>query len=148
MVVVKRKVNEKYEERLSNLKDRFQELKEEVSELRKKGFNTEIVEVLLYDFAPRIKMAKVTYDEFDIERINNLFKNIEEELEIVKNGSDFTNVLKGIEEAYEMLRTDKYSEASKKYHEIIEKYKKLPQDQKRFVYVPSMDLWKKIRKKG
>lgn len=144
MVVFKRQVDEAYEEKLSNLNDQFMELKAETSEIRKKGAPTEIVELMLIDFPPKVKMAKATYEEEDIAKLKLMIEDIKKEIKEAQEGSLFSHVLEKVEDAYALLREDKFKEASAAYAKIMLMYKELDEDLKRVLYRACLDLKTRI----
>lgn len=148
MVVIQRKDDEKIENLLQSLDDELQELKAKMSSLRKKGKNTEMAEMLTLDFAPKLKMARVTYESEDIEKIKNLLQEIRDELKESEEGSDFSHATDLIKEAYEYIRNDKLKEASAVYSAITKIYGTLPKDLKKTVYLACLDIKKKIDPSG
>jgi len=144
MVVIQRKDDEEIENLLQSLDEELQELKAKMSSLRKKGKNTEIAELLTLDFAPKLKMARVTYESEDIENVKNLLQDIMDELRESEEGSDFNHAIDLIKEAYEYIRNDKLKEASAVYSAITKIYTNLPKDLKKTVYLACLDIKKKI----
>jgi hypothetical protein len=144
MVVIRQEESDEINSEIDSLKDRFQELKQRTSELRKKGKNTELAEIYLYDFEPRVKMLKVTHDERDVLKIKSFLDDFEAELNTSENGTDFNNILESIQEAYTLLNSGMIEEASRKYEEISKRYSRLSEDMKRLVYIPSLDIKERI----
>ena len=146
MVVITRKVDEKFENDLQELDEKFQELKAKISETRKKGKDTSIAEILCLDFTPKLLMAKATYDPEDKAKLKNILDEIKAELKEAEEGSQFFQATELIKEAYEHIRHEEFKEASVAYSNIMKRYKMLPQDLKRSIYFACLDLNKKISK--
>ncbi len=67
----------------SHLKTKHLDLETKIKKLKGKGKDTFFAETKLILLPHKIKFFNVTHDEKDLEKILNLFKNIEEELENV-----------------------------------------------------------------
>ena len=135
MVVVQRPVDESVENELQALDDKFQELKSELGDVRRKGRDTGLAEILTIDFAPKLKMAKATYDRKDIDELKQILDDIKKEIDLVNNGSDFEHVDEMIKEAMIL------------YPKITKIYKELPKDLQRTIYRACLDLNNRIEDK-
>ncbi len=144
MVLVKREENDSIESEISSFEDKLNELKQKLSELTKLGKDTMIARIKITDIAPSIKMARLTYDEKDRERVKASLEDLEKELEIADKGSDFDNALKLIKGAYEDIRNGDRNSAIKKYDELTQRYKVLSGDLKHMVYIACLDIHGKI----
>jgi len=146
MVVVTRPVDESIENELQALDDEFQELKTKLSDVRKKGRDTSLAEILTIDFTPKLKMAKATYDRKDIDELRHILDDIKKEIDLADNGSDFEHIDEMIKEAYQFLREGKIKEAKILYPKITKIYKLLDKDLQRTVYSACLDLNDRIEK--
>lgn len=144
MVSIQLPVDEKIEAELQALDDRFQELKARMSEVRKKGKDTSIAEMLALDFTPKLRMARVTYEREDVKKIELLLKQIEDELQEAQEGSVFNQSTEKLEQAYEALRQGNPGEAHALYADIIAHYKELPKDMQRLIYPACAELRKRL----
>ena len=144
MVVVEIPKDEKTDEMLDALAEHLNELKEETGEIRKQGMDTSMVELMMMDVMPKIKMAKVTYEQKDIDNVKKSLAQIRHEIDLVKSGTDFDDALKKIQDAYEDIRHDKCEEARQIYKDLRGVYPKLPEDQRRIVYKASLDIHRRI----
>ena len=144
MVVLELPKDEKTDELLESLMDHFNELKEEASEIRKEGYDTTMADVLMIDVVPRVKYAKVTYEEKDVNIVKKLLAQIRHELDVIKSGTEFDDALKKIQDAYDNIRHDKCADAKDIYMQLREIYPKLPEDQRRIVYKASLDIHNRI----
>ena len=148
MVVIKRPVDEKLEDELESLDEKFQELKTKISYLRKKGKDTTIAEVFLPDFAPKLRMARATYEKEDTQKLKDMIQDLQDEIKEAEEGSDFDHALALVKDAYESLRNGKQKEASIAYSTVVKKYKDLPRDLKKTIYVACLDIKKRLDKKA
>lgn len=144
MVVVTIPKNETTEELLDSLSEHFLELKEEISELRKQGLDTKMIDLMLIDVNPKIKMARATYEPKDIDSVKKSLAMIRNEIDTVKTGTDFDAALASIQDAYDFIREGKYAEAQRIYSKLRDVYKKLPEEMRRIVYLASLDIHKRI----
>lgn len=144
MVHLKIPVDEKVEELLESLQDHMAEMKEEITELRRGGQDTSIIDILIMDVIPKIKFARATGDERDIASVKKLLGRIRYEIDQVKDGTEFDEVLNKIESACEKIRQEKYHDALKDYARIQELYGKLDPELKRVIYLISIKIHKDI----
>jgi hypothetical protein len=146
MVTIEKPVDEKIEEELQTLDDEFQELKSSMSYIRKQGKDTANVEILCLDFAPRLRMARVTYEKKDIDALRGLLLEIRQELKESDEGSIFSHCIEQIKEAYEKIRSGDKAGAAQLYSQVVQMYKDLPDDMRRSLYIACLELKKRIEK--
>lgn len=144
MTVVEVPKDEKIEELLDSLAEHLKELKEEASELRKQGLDMKMADLIMIDIPPRINLARKTYEKSDIDNVKKLLGRVRHEMDIARSGTEFDHALKKIQEAYDHIRDERYSEASEIYRELRSLYKNLPEEMRRIVFVASLDIHKKI----
>ena len=144
MVVIELPKDEKMDEMLDLMAEHLTELKEEASEIRKQGMDTSMVDILMMDVLPKIRMAKVTYEKKDVDSVKKSLAQIRHEIDLVKSGTEFDAALKRIQEAYDDIRRDKCNEAREIYNELRGVYVLLPEDQRRIVYKAALDIHQRI----
>lgn len=144
MVVLEIPKDEKTEELLNSLAEHLAELKEEASEIRKEGLDTSMVDIMMMDVLPKIKMARTTYDDKDIDSVKRSLAQIRHEIDLVKEGTRFDDALENIQRAYDHIRHDKCGEATKIYDELRKLYPKLPEDERKIVYKAALDIHRRI----
>ncbi|MBR9699502.1 hypothetical protein GOV09_03550 [Candidatus Woesearchaeota archaeon] len=125
---------EEIEEKIDELKDKFQELQQSVSVLRKEGKDTAIAELMVLDIPSKIKTASLTQEEHDIKRAKHLLKDIKNEIDDLSKGSDFDRINVLIKECFEHLRNNEKKPAKDNYHEIMQRYRLLPKELKQTVF--------------
>ncbi|MFH1133623.1 MAG: hypothetical protein V1735_03970 [Nanoarchaeota archaeon] len=143
-MIIKRQPIEEIDNKLNALRDQFMELRQEVSELRRMGKDTSILDVKLFEVEPLIKMARVTYEDHDIRRVAESISGIQKEVGIVKDGDPFERITKLIESAYEALRQGKKADAKAVYDNIQALYRELPKELQKTVYRACLDLHQKV----
>jgi len=143
-VIVKQPLNEEAEKEIDKLKDDFIELQQNVTELRKKGQETEIADVMLLDMPAKIKMAKMTQDSRDIKIARKYLDSIKEELNEIEHGSEFDRVTTLIEEAFDLARKGDKKMAKERYREIMALYRILPKDLKKTAFDGCIELRKRL----
>ncbi len=141
-MLIKEKIDEKIEKEIDKLKDSYIEVQGTVSNLRKKGKNTEIAEILLIDIPAKIKMVGITQDIKDVGLTERAIEKIKNEINDIVNGSDFDHINELIQESFEHLRKGEKQLAINKYSQIMSLYKLLTGDLKKTVY----RACKKLRK--
>ncbi len=146
MVVIEIPRDEKKEELLGELLEHLNQFKEENSELRKKGHDTKMVDLLMMDIPARVRLARVAYDESEIEAIKKGLAQIRHELDSVKEGTEFDEALLKLMMANEHLRHGRVRDAQLSYRELQKVYGVLPEDLKKVLYKAAYDLHKKIDK--
>ncbi len=144
MVVIELPKDEKMDELLDLMAEHLTELKEEASDIRKQGIDTSMVDILMIDVLPKIKMAKVTYEKKDVDEVKKLLAQIRHEIDLLKSGTEFDDALKRIQQAYDDIRHDKCDEAREIYNDLRGVYTKLPEDQRRIVYKAALDIHQRI----
>ena len=139
---------------VESLKNRLKELKTQISEYRKKGYDMKIADLKSMNISSKIQMASITEDEKDIRKIIALLNDVEKEIDIAKKESfkkeeDVLN-LKGlrieilIDKAEYLLKDNKIKRAKSVYSEIESLYNKLPNKLKKELFGKCASLHKKI----
>ncbi|HII71487.1 TPA: hypothetical protein HA265_01905 [Candidatus Woesearchaeota archaeon] len=146
MVVLKLPKDEKKEELLDSFMDHLNELKEEASGLRKTGYDTKMVDIMMVDVPSYVKLARATYLQSDIDKVKSQLAQIRHELDLVKTGNDFDEALERIKETYELLRNGKKKDAAAKYRQLTKIYKNLPEDLRKTLYKASFELHSQLQK--
>ncbi len=141
---IKEKVDEEIEKKIDREKDRYLEVQQEVSELRRKGKPTELMEIKLIDIPAKLKIAQLNKEENDIVQLRRAIDSIKKDVEEEINGSDFDHANVLIQEAFEHLRKDEKKQAVEKYNEMTKLYKFLTQDLKGTVYSACSELRKRL----
>ena len=148
MVKIEIPRDEKLDDMLESLEEHLKEMKEEASELRKQGKDTTMVDLMMIDILPRIRMAKITNDKRDVDAVKRLLARIHNEIDELKTGTEFDAALSKIQKAYDSIRDGKYYDAWQRYTEIRKLYRKLPEDLRRIIYVASLDIHQKLQQAG
>ena len=145
-MIVKREVDEKFEENIVKMKEEFEDLKQEMSDIRKAGKNTKIAEVYLLNIMPKLKMALVTYDKFDVKKAREWLDGFRAEIEYAKKGDPFEKDLQKIHEAYEHIFKKEKKEAVKLYNALKKSYNNYPNELKRLIYNSCLDIHRMLLK--
>lgn len=132
------------EEKLVFYKKNYDELRNIVLELVKKNKDTEYIEILLNNFDPLLKAARINYSEEAMDKINELLSKILEEISELLEGSDFQNSLNLVSECYDLLKKEDLDLVEKKYLELNRYYKKLNKDFQKLLYRACLDINSKI----
>ena len=69
---------------IENLKEQLNELKQKISQLRKKGMNMKLADIRLMSIPSKIKMAEITKDYKDVQKINLMLKDAREEIRSIE----------------------------------------------------------------
>lgn len=73
---------------IENLKEQLNELKQKISQLRKKGMNMKLADIRLMSIPSKIKMAEITKDYKDVQKINIMLNYAREEIASIENNKD------------------------------------------------------------
>ena len=146
-MIVKREVDEKFEEKIAKMKERFEDLKQEMSDIRKAGKNTKFAEVYVLNIMPKLKMALNTYDKSDMEKAKKWLDEYKKEIEAAKKGDAFEHDLGRIHDAYAHIYKKKKKEAVKIYNSLRKSYKKYTAELRRLVYHACLDMHRMLVKK-
>ena len=144
-MIIKRPENEHVESALNGFHDTLLELRQEVSELRRSGKQTDILDLRLMEVEPLIKMARATYEDRDVDKVAQALQRIVDEMLIVKQGDPFQRIQALIAETYQLLREGNQALAAKNWEEMQALYSQLPKDLQKTVYRACMDIQAKVR---
>ena len=103
MVHLEIQKDDKIEELLDSLAEHLAELKEEASGIRKQGVDTTMADLRIIDALPKIKLARATYEQKDIDAIKNVLAQIKHEIDEAKTGTEFDYALENIQNALFLL---------------------------------------------
>jgi hypothetical protein len=145
-MLIKQQVDKEKEKIVDKLKDDYLDLQQEVSELRRNGKGTEIVEVMLLEIPAKIKTATINLEDNDINIAKKSIEDIRKETNEIKNGSDFEHMKEMLENAFEDLRKDEKNKAFEKYNDIMKIYPLLTKAMKQTVFSACMELRKRLMK--
>ncbi len=143
-MLIKKEMDPEKEKQIDKLKDDLIELQTTVSEMRKKGRETSIPELLLLEIPARIKNAEITGEQKDIDKIKKGIDSIKEEIEEIEKGSDFDHIYDLIRSAFENIRQDKIKKAKEEYNQMINIYRMLPKDLKKTVISACEELRRRL----
>ena len=129
---------------IEDLKAQLNEIKQRISQFRKKGLDTKIVQLKIMSIPSKIKMVEATKDYKDVKKITNMIndakaevRSLEKESLNIENEIE-DNQLKNISILMEkidvFLNVNKIKEAKENYLECINIYKNLPQENKKDIF--------------
>lgn len=135
------------EQDIQKLEESYNELDLDISLMRKRGKDTNILEILLLNIKPKMKMVKTSLEKHDFEIAKRELEHIRKELEHVKKGNLPVDMINLIYEANNAVYEKKIKKAEEKYV-IIKKFYDQCEDEmlKRIMYEASIDLYTKITK--
>ncbi|MBI2646844.1 hypothetical protein HYW99_00015 [Candidatus Woesearchaeota archaeon] len=142
---------------IENLKIQLNEIKQKISQCRKKGLDTKIAELKMMLIPSKIKMAEITRDYKEVQKINNMLNDAKAELENIEkenlNSENETSEGKQLEEMHilivkieELLNENKIKEAKDNYLKCINFYKKFPENSKKELFERLNDLRVRINR--
>ena len=85
---IKTEEMKKIEEQARTLRSELEQLKRDVSDVRKQGYYTKSVEPLLFHIWPKIRMYGATGSQQDMNEVKELFRQVRGEIEKIKKGGD------------------------------------------------------------
>ena len=129
---------------IENLKEQLNEIKQKISQCRKKGLDTKIAELKIMDIPSKINMVEITKDFKDIQKINEMLNNVRIEIDstqkdylIINNeiiNSPLNEIYALMEKIDKMLNNNKIKEAKENYLKCINIYNGIPQINKKEVF--------------
>ena len=142
---------------IENLKEQLNEIKQRISQCRKKGLDTKIAELKMMLIPSKINMVEITRDYKEVQKINNMLNDAKAELENIEkeslnsgNETSEDNRLKDIyiliEKIEELLNENKIKEAKDNYLKCINFYKNLPESSKKEIFERLSDLRVRINR--
>ena len=136
---------------IESLKERLSEIKQLISQCRKKGYDTKIAELKILIIPSKIKMVEATRDIKDVQKASKYLGDANSEIEEVARLAaekqetakeydileDMNEILRKIEAS---INDRNFSEARQFYQKGINIYKDLPQESKNEVYARLSEL--------
>jgi hypothetical protein len=144
MVRIEIPKDEKTEELLNSLMEHLAELKEEASAVRKQGMDTTAVDLILIDIPSKVKFARTTYEQRDVNAVKRSLGQVRHELDQIKTGTEFDDSLQKIQTAYDKIREGDVKTATEVYSGLRGIYKNLPEDERRIVFAAALDIHRRI----
>ena len=134
---------------IDNLKDQLLEVKQHISECRKKGLDTKIAELRVIPIPAKIKLLEVTREIKDVQKVISLLNLAKNEVDEIKKQD--LNSDDSIEEninSMRMLQTKinasldgrNLGEAKRYYQKAREIFPKLAREEKKEVYKSLSDI--------
>lgn len=115
-------------QQLTVLKEHLQNLKERISQARKQGMDTKLVEIKIVNIQPKIQMAQVTGQKKELRIVSALLGDVEQEMKHLRREHRFEDILKRVaeEEKQRLDKEEKQTDYLKlSQNEIVDKTNKL-----------------------
>jgi len=145
MVVVENPINEQMQKELDGYEDEFKETLGKITDMRKEGKDTKLVEIMVLAVQPKIKMVRVTWESNDMSSLKSSIDDLKAEIKSIEEGIPFDTLLAIVHDIYVALFDKKLKDATKSYNELISLYKKIKDpDMKKMVYPVCVGLHKRI----
>lgn len=106
---------------IKKLEDEVVEIKSDLSQLRRKGFETDLIDIYMVNLMPKIRMAKSTLLDEDIKKSENEIEYVKLEIKKLKEKELPVHVVWAVSEANEALVKEDFNLAKEKY-EFIKKF--------------------------
>jgi hypothetical protein len=136
--------NPKKDKILEGYLDKLTALKKRLSKLRKGAYDTQFIEPFILNVAPKVKMAKATYEDVDMDKVKDDVNWIENQIEIIEQNRDFPQIYQKVQEIYDLLRVGDNSQATILYLELRNDYKSLDGKSKETIYVACLDIHERL----
>jgi len=120
---------------IKELSNEFEEIKRNISSLRKRGIITKTVEYMIANIPAKIKMASITNRKKDVDRIHSVFNKVLAELdflekEYLSEQKKLNYILNLLHKANDLLAKHQLKECLPVYYEIRNFYKALSLESK------------------
>ncbi len=109
---------------INKLESEISKIKEALSKLRRKGFETDLIDIYMLNLDPKIKMAKSTLLKDDIKKAEDEIEYVKGELKKLNEKDLPIHVIWAVSEANEALVKEDYALAKEKYEFIKKVYDK------------------------
>ena len=120
---------------IENLKEKLNEIKQKMSQCRKKGLDTKIAELKAMAIPSKIRMAEATKDSKDIQKINEMLNYAKVEIDDLEISDNSLNEIYALMEKMDkLLNSSKIKEAKENYLKCINIYNSIPQINKKKVF--------------
>ena len=101
---------------IEKLKEQFSEIKQKISQCRKRGFDTKIAELKAMAIPSKIKMAEATKDSKDIQKINEMLNYAKVEIDDLEISDNSLNEIYALMEKMDgLLNSGRIKEARENY---------------------------------
>ena len=135
---------------LDKLKEMFRNLKSRMSELRKKGYDLSIPEIMILVLPPKIKLAEVTKKKEDIENAIAVISEINHELDEIEKTKNINIMLRDVNnllnQCADSLKEGNIDEAKEIYLKAEKIYRELPEEAKIEVFDKYFEVRENIEK--
>jgi len=126
-------IDEELDKDLQSYEERFNDIKMQLSDLRKAGKDTFFADTKMLNFVSLVKLARVTYDPSDVAKVKRLIDDVVHEIEIAKHGEPIAQALLLISQANEKISKDDISGAKADYNVLSSVYRTLPPEEKNLI---------------
>ena len=129
---------------IENLKEQLNEIKQKISQCRKKGLDTKIAEIKIMAIPSKINMVEITKDFKDIQKINEMLNTARIEIDAIEkddlsinneiSDSSLNEIYVLMEKIDKLLNSNKIKEAKENCLKCINIYNDIPQINKKEVF--------------
>ncbi|MFP4568270.1 MAG: hypothetical protein ACLFN8_04980 [Candidatus Woesearchaeota archaeon] len=132
---------------IKKLEEELNLIKEHISALRKKSFETDLVDIYMLNLMPKIKMARATLKDVDIKKANDELKYLKSEVLKIEKKELPIKIIWAVSDANLAIANDDLSLAEKKYEYLTSLYSKEDDSAlKKLVYPACMSIFDEILK--
>ena len=129
---------------IESLKEQLNEIRQTISQCRKKGLDTKIAEIKIIAIPSKINMVEITKDFKDIQKINVMLNNVRIEIDAIEKDylsinneiseSSLNEIYALMEKMDKLLNSNKIKEAKVNYLICINIYKSIIRINKKKVF--------------
>ena len=140
---------------IEDMKQELLDIKQKLTEFRKKGKYTKFAEMRIALIPSKIKMVEVTRDIKDVGKVNRLLDEAKKEVAFIENDGykiedekdPFLEIIKLISQINEALKSGKKKDAIEIYNKAQNLYKSIEDDFKKDIYQRLVEIHKKLSAK-
>jgi hypothetical protein len=129
---------------IAAMKEHFNQLRSDISAVRRRNKDTRICEIKSMNIMPKIKLAEATLGEDDINRALSIIHSLEAELEPLMHEVLYEDCEKAIRKISEYIEDKNQEKANEEYAELMKMYRYLPKELKTPIYNSCIELNKRI----
>ena len=138
---------------IENLKEQLIEIKQHISECRKKGKDTKIAELRVIPIPAKIKLLEVTREIKDVQKVISLLNLAKNEVDDIKkqglnSEEPIEENLQGIRKLVDLMNksidSSNFSAARQNYQKARDMFPNLSREEKKEVYKSLCDISKRL----
>lgn len=140
---------------IDDFRQQLADIKQRLSEFRKKGKYTKIAEMRIASIPAKIKMLEATRELKDVAKVNKMIDDANKEVSFIENDGykvedirdPFLDLVKIIDKIKGEIKAGRKKEAIEMYNNAQNLYRSVQQNYKKEIYLMLIEIHKKLSMK-